>query len=248
MGLSWQSCAEVVSYEPQKIKALIENIFLNPLGEDLDGITSVHNLRIQGKSVLFDSAGYGCYGVESENLMRSTLFEKILNAFTGALVCFEYVQPCQGQGYYFSSTWAKPEGVVDWEDSTTYFQYSSVLLEEGDLSEYAEEGDFDIASIFYITFDTLEKIKESTPNLYAAYSAAKEDGFENWDECPDLGLVISYKTVWELVESYSDRYDDVINEFDGEIREWIKDENCLDSLEDFSLPDDFPPLQTKSSF
>jgi hypothetical protein len=223
-------------------------IFLNPLGEDLDGITSVYNLKIQGNSVLFDSAGYGCYGVESENQMRSTLFEKIFDGFAGALVCFEYVQPCQSQDYYFSSTWAKPEGVVDWEDSTTYFQYSSGLLEEGDLCEDADEGDFDIAFVWYIGLDRLEKIKEFTPNLYAACSAAKEDGFENWDECPSSKPVISYTIACELAESYSARCDDIIDELHTDMREWVKADNRLSSLEDFSLPGDFPLLQTTYLF
>ena len=126
--------------------------------------------------------------------MRSTLFEKIFDGFARALVYFEYVQPCQSQDYYVSSTWAKPEGVVDWEDSTTYFQYSSGLIEEGDLCEDADEGDSDIAFVWQIGLDRLEKIKEFTPNLYAACSAAKNDGFENWDECPDSKSVISYRT------------------------------------------------------
>ena len=135
MGVFWQSSAEIVTNEPQKLKVLIEQI-----SQDIsdDRVTPIHDLNIKGESLFFHSAGYGCYGVESENPC-SLLFEKLLERFKGALLCFEAVVPCQSQGYCFSSTWVKPEGAVDWDDEETHYKHSRVLWEDGELKNPTQE-------------------------------------------------------------------------------------------------------------
>ncbi len=128
MGLSWYSNAEVVSYEPEKIKELVEQI---PKKSDT---TSVYNPKIEDNSVFFSSAGYGCYGVAGE-CNRELLFEQLFEQYDGPLICFEYVSPCQSQDYFFNSTWAKPKGKINWEDYNSYLQFSRAFIIGYDLDE-----------------------------------------------------------------------------------------------------------------
>ena len=131
MGVSWYSEAEVISTEPEVIKQLIEEIAevwvenedtrdgtRIKVSEGSEETAPVYDLRIEGNSVLFHSSGYGCYGSDPEyrliNFGRVMLFKCLFDKYDKALVCFEIVQPCQGQGYYFSTTWAKPDGKIDW--------------------------------------------------------------------------------------------------------------------------------------
>lgn len=68
MGIFWLSHAEVVTTEPQKLKELIEQIAQEePSTETDSGVAPIHDLNVEKNSVLFNSAGYGCYGVEWEN-------------------------------------------------------------------------------------------------------------------------------------------------------------------------------------
>ena len=101
MGVSWHSHAEVISLEPEKIKQLIEEID----NDDNYDTSLIRDLRIEDNSVFFNSGSYGCYGYDEGD--RDLLFQKLLEKYEGAIACFEYVQPCQSQGYYFTTSWIK---------------------------------------------------------------------------------------------------------------------------------------------
>lgn len=254
MGVFWLSSAEIVTTEPQALKALIEQIITETSSDDLDAqVPPVHNLRIEKNSVFFHSAGYGCYGVEWENSC-SPLFERLFECFEGTLLCFESVCPCQSQGYYFSSIWAKPEGEVDWDDSETYYKYRHILLEDGDPSEEADEGEFDHADVWCIDLGRLERIKEHLPCLYAAFLEAKQDNFEDWAHVSYSNddtekQVISYEIACELAELYSSDEGAVLDDCHKDMTEAIKITERLDILDlDFELPKDFPTFQTQPSF
>jgi hypothetical protein len=248
MGLSWMSCAEIVSYEPTKVQAVIDKIIEDSSSHNSDVITPIKNIRIVNHSVLFDSGGFGCYGVESET-SGIILFEKIFEMYDQPLIGFEYVSPCQSQGYFFSSTWAKPEGQVDWDNSETFFRYSRLLYDEGNLSDDPDEGDFDIADIWLITPDRLTKVQQHLPHLYAAYQNALENGFNQWEMLSDVGNVISYNVACEIADNYCpDTLDDILADCNKDMLEWIKDSNDLESIEDFEMPEDFPKLQIEFLF
>ncbi|BAU15160.1 hypothetical protein LEP3755_57170 [Leptolyngbya sp. NIES-3755] len=254
MGVFWFSSAEIVTTEPQELKALIEQITTETFSDDLDAqVTPVHDLRIEKNSLFFHSAGCGCYGVEWENPC-SLLFEKLFERFEGALLCFESVSPCQSQGYYFSSIWAKPEGEVDWDDSETCHKYCHVLLEDGDPSEQADEGEFDHADIWCIDLERLERNKEQLPCLYTAFLKAKQDNFEDWAHVPYPNddtetQVISYEVACKLAELYDDDELAVLDDCHKDMTEAIKITDWLDILDlEFEFPEDFPTFQIKPNF
>lgn len=254
MGVSWYSKAEVVTTEPEIVKDLILQI----ANEDT---APVHNLEIKGNSIFFDSDGYNCFGVEWENYADALLFERLFEQYVGALICFEAVSPCQQQGYFFSSTWIKPEGEVSWDDdeideddedeidekTQNFYKYSRVLWIEGDVSKEPDEGNFNIADIWYITFDYLERNKEVMPNLYAAYLKAKADGFDDWPiNWNNKEKGISYETAQILGDIYSDNQDDILEDCLENMGNW----NCypIDTNGDFEfeLPENFPNLSILS--
>ncbi|MDD1427953.1 hypothetical protein MEO94_26550 [Dolichospermum sp. ST_sed9] len=110
MGAGWWSKAEVVTTEPEKVKELILQI------TNEGDTTGVYNIEIKGNSIFFDSDGYGRYGIEWEegffDTYDSLLFARLCEKYTGALICFEAVNPGEMCNYYCSSIWMKPEGVV----------------------------------------------------------------------------------------------------------------------------------------
>jgi hypothetical protein len=252
MGVFLLSCGEVVTTEPEKIKKLIEQIAQDKFPEALGDTTApAYDLKIENYSIFFNSGGYGCYGVEWEN-PSPILFEKLFERYTGALLCFEYVVPCQSLEDYFSSTWVKPEGEVDWGDSETFYKHHRLLLKEGDLSEEPDEGDFDVADIWHISCNRLEEVKEHLPHLYAAYMKAKQYGFDGWIQEFYLSndtdtQLIDYNIACKLADLYSEEPDAVVEDCHKDMVEWLKQPD-LDNLEDFELPENFPMFQTKPAF
>lgn len=248
MGVSWDSQAEVVTTEPEIVKELILQIV------DEEDTTPVHNLEIKGTSLFFNSGGYGCFGLDSENYKDYLLFQRLFQRYTGALICFEAVSPCQQQGYFFSSTWVKPEGEVHWnddesdedemdEEAQNYYNYSRVLWIEGDVSEFPYEGSFNVADIWYITFDYLENNKEVMPNLYAAYLNAKANGFDDWSiSWNDKQKVISYEIVQQIGKIYSDNQDAVIEDCLENIYKLNSYPIDIYGYDEFELPENFPTL------
>ena len=255
MGVFWNSEAQVISQEPEIIKALIEEISKEEFEHEgsLAEPTTVYDLKIEGNSIFFNSRGYGCYGTDFEDVSPQ-LFEKLFERYQGALVAFEHVHPCQSQGYHFNSYWAKPVGDVDWEDNTTYWIYRRMVTEETEV----DEGLFDWGDSWYITLDSLETNPKELPMLYALVQKAKAEGFDAWGH-GEIGNVfseknfISYDIVCDLIDNYWDEEEEEDNEnmyspfddIESEMAEWVK-EDLLDISEisggdvEFEMPEDFP--------
>ena len=117
-----------------------------------------------------------------------------------ALVCFEMVEPCQSQGYCFNASWAKPDGEVDWDIESTFYIHRRVLLEDPD----EDEGEFDIADIWFLSLEYLESNRDTLPNLTKLVNLAKETGFTDWATDPtrydsdESGILV--ETIWEIVD------------------------------------------------
>jgi hypothetical protein len=267
MGVSWYSQAEVVTTEPETVKELILQI------ADEEKTVPICNLEIKGNSIFFDSDGYGCFGVEHKNHYDSLLFERLFEEYKGALICFEAVSPCQQQRYFFTSTWIKPEGVVNWDEdymddwddeedeedeedennedededgkTKTFYKTSRVLWIEGDGSNPPYEGNFNNADIWWITFDYLEKNQEDMPNLYAAYIKAKAKRFDNWIIPWNREQGISYEIAQEIGELYSDVVDVILEECLENMRKWNSYPIDADCADiEFELPKNFPKLSS----
>lgn len=178
---------------------------------------------------------------------------KLFERFDGALLCFEYVVPCQSQGYYFSSAWAKPEGEVDWDDSETFYKFCRLRLAEGEPSEVPDEGNFDIADTWYVGCERLEQVKDQLPHLYAVYVKAQQNGFDGWATTYMSGeTVINYEVACKLANLYGD--DDklsVLDDCEKDMEEWVKDSVVpdLDAANfEFEMPECFPEFQTTPAF
>lgn len=135
MGVSWHSQAEVISLEPEKIKQLIEEID----NDDNYNTASIYNLRIEDNSVFFNSGGYGSYAYDEG--YADLLFDILLEKYEGAIACFEYVLPCQSQGYNFAITYIQSET----ERSTHFVGFSmeeDILHSDYDMDDENHEYNF----------------------------------------------------------------------------------------------------------
>ncbi len=247
MGVFWRSYAEIATTEAEHIKSLIEAISQETFEDDgLEEKTApIYDVVIDGTSVFFTSNGYGCYGIEAEN-PGPLLFEKLFGCFDGALVCFEYILPCQSQGYYMSSTWAKAEGPIDWEDQDRFDKCCRIVLEEGELGEdYNEFDEFDTFSVWNIPLDILEKLQLHLPNLFQMYVRARENNFEDWVMFNDTHS-ITYNLASELAEEYVDDVDAVIEDCIKDMKQDIR-EHFVDNLA-VELPKNFPEVKTSSYY
>ncbi|WP_016948896.1 hypothetical protein [Anabaena sp. PCC 7108] len=253
MGVFWYSKAEVVTTEPETVKKIIKKIARRK------GIPPVCNLKIKGYSIFFDSDGYGCFGVKGENYNPNPpfnylplLFQKLLESYSGALICFEFVSPCQGQEYYFSSTWIKPEGIAqidgNWYEGC--YKYARMLWwKNEDISKTADDlipddlvGRFDIADIWHIPID-LERYKENMPNLYAAVCKAKAGGFDDWAIDNYGNKVITFEVAEKIGALYSDNRDNVLEDCFDNINKWNSFPADADREDfEFKLPENFPKL------
>ncbi|MDZ7959302.1 MAG: hypothetical protein RMY34_15700 [Aulosira sp. DedQUE10] len=116
---------------------------------------------------------------------------------------------------------------------------------QGDISEMPDEGNFNEADIWHISFDYLEKNQDNMPNLYAAYLKAQDEAFDNWAVFRDGNKAISYEVAQKIGELYSDDEDAVLEDCLENMRQWnsypIDAENaCLE----FELPENFPTLSS----
>ncbi len=116
MGLSWRSYAEVISFEPQTVKELIEDIVRNY------DTTRAYDLRIEDNSVFFNSDGYGGYGMKTGN--QESLFELLTKEYEGAIACFEYAESCQAEFYCFAC------GTVSTPKAQSWNSYTLILDED----------------------------------------------------------------------------------------------------------------------
>jgi hypothetical protein len=253
MGGFWYSQAEVVTTEPEEVKKIIKKIARRK------GIPPVRNLKIKGNSIFFDSDGYGCFGVNGENFDPDfifkdppLLFPKVLELYSEALICFEFVSPSQGQEYYFSSTWIKPEGTAEIDRHWCYncYKYARMLWwRNADISKTGHDlipddlvRRFDMADIWQISID-MERYKDSMPHLYTAVCKAKADGFDGWAINYDGDQVITFEVAEKIGKLYSDNQDDVLEDCFDNINKWnsfpadVERENF-----DFELPENFPKL------
>ena len=245
MGVHWRSYAGVISTEPEVIKQLIEEAAT-------EDVTNVYDLTIDGNCILFHSDGYGCYGTDFEDV-HVMLFEFLFENYDKALVCFEMVKPCQSQGYCFNASWAKPYGEVDWDDDETFYIHRRVHLEDPD----EDEGEFDIADIWFLPFEHLESSRETMPNLMKLVNLAKKTGFTDWATDPtgynsEPGILM--ETIWEIgdyLEAELEEYDgNLVSEADFEAEqdrlEFLADIE-IDNAEfelPFELPENFYELIT----
>ncbi|WP_324281639.1 hypothetical protein VKI21_07465 [Cyanobacterium aponinum UTEX 3222] len=253
MGVSWHSHAEVISLEPEKIKQLIEEIN----NDDNYNTASIDDLRIEDNSVFFNSGGYGCYGYEEG--YADLLFEILLEKYEGAIACFEYVQPCQSQGYYFTTGFIKSEGEVDWNDEENCLVHKQALIidecildddekerlkreESGwDWFESEEFLDFQWSWIWSIAVDSLFEQKHKMPSLYS-----------NYQKCGDneAKITTSLLSSWYDDQQISDdELSSAINECELDCLHTIKNfwDTILNNFEG-ELPDDFPCFKMKSDY
>ena len=178
-------------------------------------------MTINGNCILFHSDGYGCYGTDFEDV-RVMLFEFLFENYDKALVCFEVVKPCQSQGYCFNASWAKPDGEVDWDDDETFYIHRRVHLEDPD----EDEGEFDIADIWFLPFEDLELSRETMPNLTKLVDLAKKTGFTDWATDPtgynsEPGILMkTIREIGDYLEAELEGYDeDLVSETDFEAEE-----------------------------
>lgn len=257
MGVSWHSHAEVISLEPEKIKQLIEEIIDEEKKRKYYCLSSVHDLRIEDNSVFFNSGGYGCYGYDAYYFIRDYLFEILLERYEGAIACFEYVQPCQSQDYYFTTSFIKSEGEVDWDDEENCLVHKQAVIMDEDILdddqkemlnreeswddsfESEEFFDFKWAWIWSINIDSLLKQKDKMPSLYSIYQKCGNN---------EAKITTSLLYSWCGDEQISeDELDSAINECKLDCLHTIQ--NFWDTiLNDFEgkLPDNFPSFKTGS--
>lgn len=239
MGVFWFSNAEVVTIKPHTVKKLIEEIV------EEEDVTSVYDLEIRKKSIFFNSGGYGCYGEPFEN-PSLLLFEEIFKRFEDPLICFEYVIPCQAQGYCFSSIWKKREGKIDWDNEySPYSRRNFHIFEEANTSANYWHETFLDEALWYLSLNDLEKIKDHLPNLYAAYSEAKKEEFDLWIEGPDDTQGIDYELACELGYSFSDNEDNVLEDCKNHSLELLKKRA---SRQVHNYLKRFPKLQTSPKY
>jgi hypothetical protein len=249
MGVFWESFAEVVSQEPESIKLLIEAIseekFKHPDYADITlQTTGCYKLTVKDNSVFFTSSGYGCFGNNLVDDGSAQLFEKLFERYTGALIAFEHVHPCQNQGYHFNSLWSKPEGDVDWDDDETFFITRRMVCEGSEI----DEGDFDNADCWYTSLELLEDQKKDVPHLYNLIQKAKEEGFEAWGQgtigyVDDVENFISTDILYEIIDQYctDDDESEVGNDQIFLMINWIQYPDDIDAQ--FEMPENFPELQ-----
>lgn len=240
MGVYWRSYAGIISTEAEVIKQLIEeaaNIYNvhELVSKGSEEVTNVYDLTIDANCILLHSNGYGCYGTDFEDA-RMMLFEFLFENYDKALVCFEMVEPCQSQGYCFNASWSKPDGEVDWDDDETFYIHRRVLLEDSD----EDEGEFDIADIWFLSFEYLESHRDTLPNLTKLVNLAKETGFTNWAINPtgydsdELGILI--ETLWEISDYLEEQLDDYDENLYYEAEFEVK-QDCIESLSDIEIDD-----------
>lgn len=251
MGVSWHSHAEVISLEPEKIKQLIEEIDRD---EDYD-TSSVNDLKIEDNSVFFNSGGYGGYGYNEE--YGDLLFEQLLERYEGAIACFEYAEPCQSQGYYFTTSWIKSEGDVDWDNEENCLIHKQALIideyilddDEKERLQKEESGwdwfeseeflDFQWAWIWSIAVESLLKQKNKMPSLYFIYQKCGNNEAKittsllySWcgdEQISEEELYLAIKECQlDCLHTIQNFWDTILNDFEGE------------------LPDNFPSFKTKS--
>jgi hypothetical protein len=257
MGKTWDSEAEVISLEPEKIKQLIEEIIDEDKKSNHFRISSVHDLRIEDNSVFFNSGGYGCYGYDAYYNIRDYLFEILLERYEGAIACFEYVQPCQSQYYYFTTGFIKSEGKVDWDDEKNCLVHKQALIinenilddDEKEMLNREELGDdwfqseeffdFQWASVWSINIDSLLKQKDKMPSLYSVYQKCGNNEAKittsllySWCDDEQISEDELYLAIEEFkldcLHTIQNFWDTILNDFEGE------------------LPDDFPSFKTGS--
>lgn len=252
LGIFWYSEAEIVSLEPDVVKDLIEEIAKS---EDVAGMS---DLQIKENSIFFNSRGYGCYGTHFE-CPGEELFRILFELYDGALIAFEHVHPCQGQGYHFNALWVKPEGMVDWDDNTTFYQNRQMMAEQGDLIDeecfVIWEGSFDNANLWHIDLSSLEGAeKKNLAALFALVQKAKTDGFDNWIKREGNyrdDNYITFDLVCDLMDKYWDESGDnelaPFDDIEWYMKDWIKWTTDFSDDIEFEMPDNFPELQTTES-
>jgi len=258
MGKTWDSEAEVISLEPEKIKQLIEEIIDENKKSNHFRISSVHDLRIEDNSVFFNSGGYGCYGYDAYYI-RDYLFEILLERYEGAIACFEYVKPCQSQDYYFTTGFIKSEGKVDWDDEENCLVHKQALIIDEDILDDDEKEmlnreeswddsfepekffDFQWAWVWSINIDSLLKQKDKMPSLYSVYQKCGNNEAKittsllySWCDDETISDDELYSAIDECkldcLYTIQNFWDTILNDFEGE------------------LPDDFPSFKTKSDY
>ena len=266
MGTSWMSYAEVVSLEPDLIKALVKEMSRDCTIEgdtgELEGVIC-SNVEIIGNSVFFFSWGYGYYGTdigERDDVIQ--LFEKLFERYSGALIAFEHVHPMQEQGYHFNTLWAKAEGEVDWGNEETFFRTTRAVCEGSSIDSI--EYTFNNSDCWYIDVDLLEE--EVVPNLYKVIQRAKEEGFEDWEKGAtsdyfsqviddDENDYISTDIIDSIIEQYWRECGDddeelafsATDEIQTLMADWIH-EPMDDIPFELKMPTDFPDLQLYGRF
>ncbi len=283
MGVSWYSEAEVISTEPEVIKQLIEEIAevwvenedtrdgtRIKVSEGSEETACVCDLRIEGNSVLFHSSGYGCYGSDPEYRLidfgRVMLFKCLFDKYDKALVCFEIVQPCQGQSYYFSTSWAKPDGKIVWDEEEDWDYnknfYIQCNVDDVELSldfeniEDIEDEFFTEFStqfgcgIWFVSFQQIDRLK--LPNIKKLINLALEAGFTDWLMNSDGIMISDIDFIGDYLNEYPDKYDnkDLESDLIGEAR-YEAIELCMYGLSDidirdaeFEFPADFPEMKS----
>ncbi|NCO74380.1 MAG: hypothetical protein GW795_12580 [Cyanobacteria bacterium] len=241
MGVSWDSHAEVISLEPEKIKQLIEEID----NDDNYDTSSVNDLRIEDNSVFFNSGGYGCYGYDEGD--RDLLFQKLLEKYEGAIACFEYVQPCQSQNFYFAVTYVKSET----EQSTHLFVF--VMEEDEDYDVRTDESHWDYvesSSYPYPSFDREEVFIWAIPTRWLEDNSSLVSLNSIYKKCGNNELKITHSLInswWDDGAISEDEYYSAMEESKSYCVESLKDSWSL-LFEEFesSLPSNFPSFKTDS--
>lgn len=250
MGVSWDSHAEVISLEPEKIKQLIEEID----NDDNYNTASINDLRIEDNSVFFNSGGYGCYGYEEG--CGDLLFQKLLEKYEGEIACFEYVTPCQGQNYNFAVTYIKLEGEeIDWDNFDSAHRYVFVMDED----EYSynvietDESHWDFVELndSYFEYGKEEAYIWAIPTDWLEDDPSFVSLNSIYQKCGDNELKITHSLIsswWGSGIISDDEYSSAMEESESYcVEEYLKDQWCY-LFDEFksSLPSNFPRFKTGS--
>ncbi len=245
MGVSWHSQAEVISLEPEKIKQLIEEID----SDNKQNTASINDLRIEDNSVFFNSGGYGCYGYDEG--YKDLLFKILLERYEGAIACFEYVQPCQFQNFYFADTYIKPEGDIKSEGEPLTHLFVFVMEEDEDYEVRTDESHWDYvesSSYPYPSFDREEVFIWAIPTDWLEDNPSFVSLNSIYKKCGNNELKITHSLInswWDDNAISEDEYYSAMEESESDLVESLKSswEGVSDGFENL-LPCNFPRFKT----
>lgn len=244
MGVTYYSEAVIFTIEPEKIKNLIGQVYdLEPNNHGychlyLDSVcaaSTLCDLEIIENAITFNSGSYGFFGLDEYCDIEELLFKYLFDNFDGPLVCHESVRDCNNQDVFYSSTWVKQEGEVDYDSGEFACNHAAGKTLNDDPDLYS-----------YWVWSTRLEDRWITPSAKQLIEAVKAKGFQDWatkeelEEHYNADESITVDTIWKIAEEYEELEDlasDAVNEAENMMFEFNKFighlEDYPEELEDF---------------